>query len=54
MSLKSINEVLPYKKIEITDDALYEIAKISDGGMRDSINLLDQVNSYKNDETEKN
>src|SRR5574344_2354362 len=33
---------------EITDEALLTIANISDGGMRDSISLLDQVNSYKN------
>ena len=37
------------EKININDDALYEIARISDGGMRDSISTLDQIISYKND-----
>ena len=36
------------EKITISDEALYEIAQISNGGMRDSISLLDQVNAYKN------
>lgn len=34
------------EKIKISDDILKEIAILSDGGMRDSINLLDQVNAY--------
>ena len=38
------------EKIKITDDALFEIAKISDGGMRDSINFLDQLRSFNSDE----
>ncbi len=33
------------ENIDITEEAMYEIAKISDGGMRDSINLLDQLRS---------
>ena len=32
----------------ITEDALYEIARLSDGGLRDAINMLDQLSSYKN------
>lgn len=36
------------EKIDITDDALCEISRIADGAMRDAINLLDQLNSYKN------
>ena len=43
--LKTISEL---EKIEIDDNALYEIAKISDGGMRDSINFLDQLRSFNN------
>ena len=42
--LKYISEE---EKIDITDEAIKTIAMVSDGGMRDSINLLDQVNSYK-------
>lgn len=36
------------EKILIDDDALYEIAKVSDGGLRDSINFLDQLSSFSN------
>ncbi|HPF82855.1 MAG TPA: DNA polymerase III subunit gamma/tau [Bacilli bacterium] len=52
LTIKQITERLKYiseqEKIDITDESLLEIANISDGGMRDSINLLDQVSSYKN------
>ena len=41
--LKKISNL---ENINIDDDALYEIAKISDGGMRDSINFLDQLRSF--------
>src|SRR5574344_2079648 len=40
------------EKISIDDNALTEIARISDGGMRDSISILDQVISYKADNIE--
>ena len=32
--------------LEEYEDALFEIAKISDGGMRDSLSLLDQLTAY--------
>ncbi len=38
------------EKINITDIALKEIALLCDGGMRDSISLLDQAHSYCDDE----
>ncbi len=41
-----LKEISKNEKIKITDDALLEIAKISDGGMRDSINFLDQLRSF--------
>ena len=44
--VKKLREIADLEKIEISDDALYEIAKISDGGMRDSINFLDQLRSF--------
>ena len=44
--VKKLREIADIEKIEITDEALYEIAKISDGGMRDSINFLDQLRSF--------
>ncbi|MCM1370443.1 MAG: DNA polymerase III subunit gamma/tau [Clostridium sp.] len=50
ISINDIVERLKYickeENILIKADALHEIASISDGGMRDSINLLDQVSSY--------
>lgn len=53
ISIESIVDRLKYianeEKIDINEDALFEIAKISDGGMRDSINFLDQLRSYKNE-----
>lgn len=41
--LKFISEK---ENIKISDDALTEIAKLSDGGVRDSISLLDQALAY--------
>jgi len=41
-----LKEIAKLEKIKITDEALFEIAKISDGGMRDSINFLDQLRSF--------
>ncbi|MDD3453265.1 MAG: DNA polymerase III subunit gamma/tau [Bacilli bacterium] len=44
-----IFDVAKKEKIEITEDAILEIAKLSDGGMRDSLSMLDKVISYAND-----
>lgn len=44
--VKRLKQICDIEKISINDDALYEIARVSDGGMRDSINLLDQLCSY--------
>ena len=41
-----LREIANLEKINISDDALFEIATISDGGMRDSINFLDQLRSF--------
>lgn len=53
ISISEIVERLKYicenEKINISEEALNEIARISDGGMRDSISILDQVSSYKNE-----
>lgn len=38
------------ENIKIDNDALYEIARLSDGGLRDAINMLDQLSSYKDEE----
>ena len=37
------------ENINITDQALYEIARLSEGGMRDAISMLDQVLSYSDE-----
>ena len=47
--VKKLKEICEKEDISIEDDALYEIAKISDGGMRDSINFLDQLRSFNNE-----
>ena len=41
--VKHLRDISDKEKINITDDALYTIAKNSAGGMRDSIALLDQL-----------
>lgn len=43
-----LKEICIKEKINITDSAISEISRISDGGMRDSISILDQVITYKN------
>ena len=44
--LKKISKI---ENILIDDESIYEIAKLSDGGMRDSISLLDQAASYSDE-----
>lgn len=39
-------KVCKSENIEISEEALYELARISDGGMRDALSLLDQAISY--------
>ena len=51
--IKRLSEITKNEKIDITDDALRAIARLSDGGMRDSINLLDQAASYAESRIEK-
>ena len=43
--VEKLKEISVNESISVDDDALFEIAKISDGGMRDSINFLDQLRS---------
>lgn len=42
---KKLHEIVEKENINITDNALTLIAEISDGGLRDAINLLDQASS---------
>lgn len=43
--LKEINQA---EQIDIEEEALYAIAESSEGGMRDAVSTLDQVNSFAN------
>ena len=45
-NLKKISEK---ENIKVSDEALDEIARISDGGMRDSVGMLDQARAYAED-----
>lgn len=45
--LKRLEEICNIEKIVVSSDILNEIARLADGGMRDAINLLDQLVSYK-------
>ena len=53
ISTKNIVERLKYicknEKIDVSDDVLERIAELSDGGLRDSIGMLDKLNAYSND-----
>ena len=44
-----IKYICKEEKIEIEDEAIELIAKVSDGGLRDSISLLDQLIAYTED-----
>jgi len=54
LSLENVVNRLTYiseqEKISITKDALNQIASLGKGALRDSIGLLDQMNSYKKEE----
>lgn len=44
--VKRLKQICDLENIEIEENALNEIARISDGGLRDAVNLLDQAFSY--------
>ena len=44
-----LKDVAKRENLSVTDDALHLIASISEGGMRDSLSLLDQAISYSKD-----
>ena len=46
---KRLEFVCLEEKIDIEDDVLYNIALLSDGGMRDALGLLDKLTSYTNE-----
>lgn len=45
-----LKDISDNESINIETDALYEIARLSDGGLRDAINMLDQLSSFKNEQ----
>ncbi len=45
-----LKKVSKLENIKITDEALKEISYISDGGMRDALSVLDQLNNVENRE----
>ena len=44
-----LSDIASKESILVSKDALYEIARLSDGGMRDAINMLDQLSSFKDE-----
>ena len=45
--VKRLRYVSDLENINISDEVLYEIARVSEGGMRDSLGMLDKVSIYK-------
>ena len=43
-----LRQIADFENIDIDNDALFEIARLADGGMRDAINILDQLVAYTN------
>ena len=41
-----LNFIIKEEKIDIEEDAITEIARLADGGMRDALSILDQVVAY--------
>lgn len=44
--VRYLKEICEKEGLECEDGALYTIAKVSDGGMRDAVSLLDQAGTY--------
>ena len=43
-----LSKICKLEKFSVANDVLYEIARLSDGGLRDAINMLDQLSSFNN------
>ena len=46
---EKLKYIIDQEKIKINDNAIKEIARLSDGGLRDAISILDQVIAYSNE-----
>ena len=44
--VENLSKIAKKEKIDIDSEALNEIAKLADGGMRDSVGMLDQARAY--------
>lgn len=47
--VSKLKQIAQNEAILVNDDILSEIARLSDGGLRDAINMLDQLSSFKED-----
>ena len=47
--VERINYIIEQENIKIEKEAIEEIARLSDGGMRDALSILDQVIAYSDD-----
>ena len=47
---EKLKYIIDQEKITINDNAIKEIARLSDGGLRDAISILDQVIAYSNND----
>ena len=45
--VSKLRQISDSESIDVNDDVLHEIARLSDGGLRDAINMLDQLSSFK-------
>ena len=45
--VKRLKTIITSENIEISDEILYEVSRLADGGLRDAINILDQLIAYK-------
>lgn len=50
--VKRLSDIALKENISVDDDVLFEIARLSDGGLRDAINMLDQLSSFKDGKIE--
>ncbi|MEE3343503.1 MAG: DNA polymerase III subunit gamma/tau [Bacilli bacterium] len=47
--IERLSKIASLENISVNNDILNEIARLSDGGMRDAINMLDQLSSFSDD-----
>lgn len=48
--MKKLSEIARKESILASEEVLFEIARLADGGLRDAINMLDQLSSFKSEE----